>query len=75
MDSGLFEVLDRLGRRIWSGLVIVGTLGSGTALVLAGQGRFDSLATALYALAGATFGTHLWLDWRRARAARKKLQR
>ena len=74
-DPGLPEASDRLGRRIWSGLVIVGTLGSGTALVLAGQGRFDGLATALYALAGATFGAHLWLDWRRARAARKKAQR
>ncbi|MCC6997242.1 MAG: AarF/ABC1/UbiB kinase family protein [Deltaproteobacteria bacterium] len=71
-DPGLPEASDRLGRRIWSGLVIVGTLGSGTALVLAGQGRFDSLATALYALAGATFGTHLWLDWRRTRKKRQQ---
>jgi len=74
-DPGLPAAADRLGRRLWSGMVIAATLVCGTALIIADSTRWSRLATALYAIAGATFLTHLWLDWRRAARARKEARK
>ncbi|HEY3358369.1 MAG TPA: AarF/UbiB family protein [Polyangia bacterium] len=64
VDPGLPKIVDRLGRRIFSAVVIIGLLGCGTALVL---GHHYYLGGIAWFLAGTLFFWHwaldLWKNW------------
>ena len=63
-DPELKPTLDRLGRRLFSALIVVGLLGSGTALIL---GHHPYLGGTAWFLAGTLFFWHwavdLWKHW------------
>jgi ubiquinone biosynthesis protein len=63
VDPGLPAVYDRLGRRVYSGLVVAALVGSGTLLL--GRGNHDEIAIVLMVLAAVVWIGHAVLDLRR----------
>jgi ubiquinone biosynthesis protein len=62
-DPGLPTAADRLGRRLFSGLVVAALVAGG--VVLLRDGRHDTLGAALLVLAGVTWLVHVARDLRR----------
>jgi ubiquinone biosynthesis protein len=64
IDPNLPKIVDRLGRRIFSAVVVIGLLGCGAALVL---GHYYYLGGIAWFLAGSLFFWHwaidLWKNW------------
>jgi hypothetical protein len=62
-DPGLPLAADRLGRRLFSGLVVVALVVGGVLLLH--DGKHDSLGTGLLAVAGVVWLVHVGRDLRR----------
>jgi ubiquinone biosynthesis protein len=63
VDPGVAAASDRLGRRLFSGIVSASLLGAGTALLIAGV--HGGLATGFLVAAAALVALHLRADWQR----------